>query len=225
MILTLCLWCVGFLLQAAPLQSADAVTNEYEDDIRKFEEQDRVSGTRTGRILFLGSSSIRLWDLNAHFPGLDVLNRGFGGSEISDSIFYYRRVVLPYRPRIIVFYAGDNDIANGKSSEQVLRDFTEFAEMVRASLPQTRVIYISIKPSPSRWRYIEDIRKANRLIERYAATKSFLTYLDVFSAMIRQDGSPRGDLFTEDDLHLNESGYRLWTAALRPLLLDHQNQK
>ncbi len=200
------------------LYGQPAVSNRFEEEIRKFEEQDRAAFPKPGQILFLGSSSIRLWDLPRYFPGLDVINRGFGGSEIADSVYFMDRIVVPYRPRTIVFYAGDNDIASGKTAEQVARDFQAFSDAVHQRLPSTRIIYISIKPSPSRWALVETMREANRLIEAQARQTDFIRYLDIDSPMIGEDGRPKANLFVEDKLHLNDAGYTLWTSRLRPLL-------
>ncbi len=190
----------------------------WDKDIAAFEQRDREKRPVQRAILFVGSSSIRLWDLPKYFPGLDVLNRGFGGSEIIDSVHFAPRIVLKYRPRIIVFYAGDNDIAAGKKPEQVARDFRAFIKAVRGELPETKIIYIAIKPSIQRWRLIDRIREANRQIEAICKAGQHLAYLDIATPMLGKDGKPRPELFRRDGLHLNDRGYRLWTALLMPHL-------
>ncbi len=199
-----------------------ASANRFENDIAAFEAQDRAASPRQGQILFLGSSSIRLWDLARHFPDLDLLNRGFGGSEISDSIYFFDRVVLPYRPRAIVFYAGDNDIAGGKEPARVATDFRQFAEKAHAALPLSRILYLAIKPSPIRWHLADSIRQANDAIRRFAEGTSYIEYVDFYQPMIGPDGRPKPELFTDDNLHLNEAGYRLWTDLLRPRLTTNR---
>lgn len=137
-------------------------------------------------------------------------------SELADSVQYADRIVIPYHPRRIVLYAGDNDIAAGKSPERVLGDFQAFVEKVRASLPDVPISFIAIKPSLARWPLVEKIRQANRLVERYARDKKGLDYIDVFSPMLGPDGKPRQELFRQDGLHLNRAGYDLWVSIIAP---------
>ena len=127
--------------------------NRFAGEISAFEQWDNKNSFPADAVLFVGSSTIRMWQTRASFPDLPVINRGFGGSHISDINFYFKRVVSPYKPKVIVFYAGDNDIASGKSAQQVLDDFRRFVEMVRNQLPRTPIIFISIKPSESRWNF------------------------------------------------------------------------
>ena len=139
------------LVAVASAQSQKAPAPEsWEPSIQKFEEADRQHPAEKGGVLFIGSSSIRLWEsLAADFPDVKVLNRGFGGSQIVDSTYYVGRIVVPYRPRMIVLYAGDNDLASGRSPEQVADEFKEFVERVRRDLPAVRIAFMSIKPSSS----------------------------------------------------------------------------
>lgn len=192
--------------------------NQWENAIRAFEESDKSSPPPSGAILFVGSSSIRMWDLPSSFPELKVINRGFGGSQIADSVTFASRIVIPYKPKVIVFYAGDNDINAGKTPETVLKDFQTFVGIVRDKLPGTRIIFISIKPSISRWHLVEKMRTANKLIRTFAETEERLQFLDVDAPMIGPDGRPRRELFVADGLHLSPAGYRLWTSLLLPHL-------
>jgi lysophospholipase L1-like esterase len=193
------------------------VSDKWEKDIAAFEAQDAKSPPPKNAVLFVGSSSIRLWNLKESFPAIDTINRGFGGSELADSVHYARRIVIPHAPRVVVLYAGDNDIANGKSPERVFRDFKQFVDVIQAALPKTKVVYIGIKPSIKRWALIEPIRQANRLIREYiAAQKSeTLVFVDVDQPMLDADGKPRADLLLDDGLHLNKKGYEMWTRLLR----------
>ena len=152
------------------------------------------------------------------FQEYKVINRGFGGSQIIDSVAFADRIVIPYKPRMILLYAGDNDIAAGKSPEEVLADFKAFTRKVCPILSETKVAFISIKPSPSRWQFAEKIKAANRLIEDFCKQDERLIYIDVFNPMLGADGKPRPELFVEDMLHLNHKGYGLWTATIRPRL-------
>ncbi len=152
------------------------------------------------------------------FPGLYTIQRGFGGAELSDVIRYAPRIVLPYRPRLIVLYAGENDLAAGKSAMEVFREYQAFVTLVRRTLPETRIVFVSIKPSPSRWALADQMREANGLIRRHGINDPRLSFVDVFTPMLGPDGKPREELFVADRLHMNERGYRLWTEILRPIL-------
>jgi lysophospholipase L1-like esterase len=190
--------------------------SKWENAIRAFEDQDKKSPPPKHALLFVGSSSIRMWDLPKYFPNLPVINRGFGGSHISDSVEFTSRIVIPYQPQIIVFYAGDNDLNFGKSPETVLKDFQAFVKGVHDRLPDTRIIFIAIKPSPARWLLAEKQREANRLIRAFIETDKRLDHVDVEPAMLGADGKPRAELFVKDQLHLNDAGYKLWTSLLMP---------
>lgn len=183
----------------------------FAKDIEAFEAADAKSPPPQNAVLFLGSSSIRLWtNLSADFPDVPVINRGFGGSTIPDSTRYVERIVVPYHPRQIIFYAGDNDIAAFHSPQQVLADFQALVQKIHAALPDTRIDFISIKPSILRWVLIGKIREANRLIEEYGKTSDKLGYIDVFTPMLTASGLPRSEFFQLDGLHLNRKGYELW---------------
>ncbi len=210
----------AFLLLPLLLLSAEKeeVQNKWEETIEKFEKQDQSNPPPENAILFLGSSSIRGWDLDKYFPKRKMINRGFGGSHIADSVEYAHRIVLPYKPRIIVFYAGDNDIAAGKSPNTVLNDFKEFVKIVHEELPETRIVFIAIKPSIKRWQLAEKMREANALIKGFIKRDQRLYFVDIDTPMIGKDGHPRKELFIEDGLHLNHKGYKLWTKLVKPYL-------
>ena len=198
----------------------------FETEIAAFEASDQVQPPPRGAVLFMGSSSIRLWEsLARDFPGLAVINRGFGGSKVAESTRVADRIAIPYRPNRIVFYAGDNDIADGLSPERVLEDFRGFVAKVRAALPGTAISFVSIKPCTARWRHAAAVRRANGLIRDYVRYRPGLDYIDVFTPMLGPDGLPRRELLREDGLHLSAEGYRLWreviAARLKPgLVLD-----
>jgi lysophospholipase L1-like esterase len=200
------------LLGAAPPAPAP-----FENEIRAFEASDAKAAPRKDAVLFIGSSSIRLWkSLADDFPNLKVINRGFGGSQVSDSVRYADRIVLPYRPKLIVFYAGDNDLAAGKSPQRVVADFQEFVSKVHGALPDARILYVSIRPSVARWHLWGRQWFTNELIRKYADADSTVDYIDVVPALLGPDGRPRADLLVADRLHLNDDGYRAWTAVIRP---------
>ena len=202
----------GFGLHAA------AQADPWAKELAAFESQDRAAPQATGGIVFVGSSSIRLWDLGRHFPRANAINRGFGGSEIADSVSHVDLLVLRHKPRTVVFYAGDNDIAAGKSPQAVADAFKAFAGKVHAALPQTRIAFIGIKPSVQRWGMIAQIRKANALVRDYCDTDDRLGFVDVDGPMVGWDGKPRKDLFIDDGLHLSPKGYALWTILVEPFL-------
>ena len=159
-----------------------------------------------------------MWKTDKWFPDARVLNRGFGGSQISDVNRYADRIVLNYRPRVIVFYAGDNDVAQGKSAERVFEDFKAFADRVAERLPETHLVYLPIKPSPSRWTRWPTAREANAKVAEYLQSRPQFHYADIATPMLDKDGQPRAELFVADRLHLNEDGYKLWTVIVQPLI-------
>lgn len=196
----------------------------FESEIAAFEASDRHSPPPSGAVLFVGSSSIRLWTtLQRDFPEIDVINRGFGGSQLADSVRYAPRIVIPYRPRLVVLYAGTNDINAGKTPDQVFKDFQAFVDAVHASLPGTWIAYISINPAVSRWKKEAQFLEANRLIEDYVRSADskelHLSYLDSHSKLLDAAGQPRPDILRADGLHLNSKGYALWASILRPQIL------
>lgn len=212
---------VGLNLRGRAADPTPPAENRFEKDIAKFEAADKDSEKKPpaeGQILFVGSSSIRLWKLADSFPKLDALNRGFGGAHTSDCVHFANRIVTPYKPRQIVFYAGDNDLNAGKSPEQVAKDFQAFIELVRKDLPEVPVLYLSIKPSPSRTRLLEKQKAANKLLREYCERHPHLTFVDVFALMVDREGQPKPELFRDDKLHLNEAGYKIWAEKLEPLL-------
>ena len=191
----------------------------FDDEILAFEAADKTQTPPTGAILFAGASSIRLWSTLAEdFPNLTVINRGFGGSMLSDNIFFADQIVIPYKPKLIVIQAGGNDINNGKSPEQVASDFKAYVAKVREKLPQTRILYLSINPSPARWAQADKQKEANRLIKEYCSSGSNLGFIDIYDAMLGTDGKPVADLFVEDQLHPNAAGYKLRTKLILPHL-------
>lgn len=192
----------------------------WEPTIRKFEAQDRVAPPPRNGVVFVGSSSIVRWNLRESFPDLGVaaINRGFGGSQLEDSVKYADRIVIPYKPRVVVLYAGDNDIEAGATPAEIAGQFFAFDRKVHAALPQTRIVFVSIKPSLRRWRWMDGIRAANARIQEYCANHPNLAYLDIVPKMLSPGGEPRRELLVEDGLHMTPAGYAIWNDALRPLL-------
>ncbi len=190
----------------------------FQPEIDEFAVWDRKNRAPERPVLFVGSSSIRLWPTAQSFPECPIVNRGFGGAHVSDVAYFYDDIVMRYRPPAIVVYAGDNDIAAGKSPDQVLSDFAELLDRVHRDLPETTLIYLAIKPSPSRWRHWRDMEAVNRRIEELAGSEDGLLYVDTATPMFGDGGTPREELFVTDLLHLNQTGYELWSSILGPYL-------
>lgn len=204
---------------AVILSPAVPAPSQWEPDIAQFEAQDRASPPRPGSIVFVGSSSIRMWTtLDRDFPGLPVLNRGFGGSEAGDVAQFAERIVVPYKPPVVVFYAGDNDLAADKTPAQVLAAFQSFVATIHRDLPATRVVFISIKPSIARWSIVDKMRQANSLVRDYVRTDDRLAYVDVFTPMLDISGQPRRELYLEDGLHMTPAGYVIWRDLIAPVI-------
>ena len=193
--------------------------DRWESAIKAFEDQDLKTPPAAGTNVFVGSSSIRMWKLDASFPKHTVINRGFGGSQLGDSARYAERIAMPYKPRVVVVYAGDNDLNAGKSPEVVLADYQSFRDKIHAALPETKIVFVSIKPSPSRWKLREKALEANRLIRSEIEQGRGQVFIDVWTPMLGDDGMPRAELFLKDQLHMNESGYEIWTKLVEPHLV------
>jgi lysophospholipase L1-like esterase len=213
----------ALLLFAAPGHGREApAADQWRAEIDALTANDRSQPPPRHGVLFVGSSSIRMWTtLAADFPGVPVINRGFGGSMIPDSTRHAGRIVVPYRPKLIVLYAGDNDIDGGHSPRQVIADFKAFVARVRRDLPHVAVAFVSIKPSVARARLWPRMREANAGIERWAATQRRVRCVDVASRMLDAQGRPRPELLREDGLHMTAAGYAIWIAALEPVLAEY----
>ena len=200
--------------------ASPAAPSRWQAAFDRFAADDALHPHPPGGVLFVGSSSIRLWnDLEDQFGNLPVvIKRGFGGSQLSDCVKHLSRLVLHYQPKTVLVYAGDNDLAAGTAPQEVLRRFVAFVDGVRAALPDTRIAYISIKPSPARVALLPEIRATNALIHDYASQAPNVDYIDVYTPMLGADGLPRGELFRGDALHLNADGYALWKRVIAPHL-------
>lgn len=202
--------------QAEPNVQPDP--KRFEKTIADFEKWDSKNSFPPNGVLFVGSSSIVMWQTRRAFEGLPVINRGFGGSHISDVNFYFKRVVAPYKPQVIVFYAGDNDIDSGKSADQVVADYQQFVKMVKAQMPHTTIIFISLKPTESRWSLWPVEQQANEMIRLFCEKDDRLVFIDAASVLLNDSGKPNPDYFLSDKLHLNNKGYQKWNELLRPVI-------
>ena len=194
----------------------------WQPDIDRLVADDSAQPPPQKGVLFVGSSSIRMWrTLAADFPGVPVINRGFGGSAIADSTYWAGRIIVPYHPRLIVMYAGDNDIAEGDTPAQVCDEFKAFVARVRRDLPVAAIAYISIKPSLARAASWPQMRDANRRIADWSRKQPGITFVDVAARMLDPNGKPRPELFRADGLHMDAAGYAIWVQALKPVLARH----
>jgi lysophospholipase L1-like esterase len=208
-------------LASTPAQRAkgSAQADRWEETMAAFAAADLRKAPPAGGVLFVGSSSIRLWDkLEEQFEAVPVVKRGFGGSRLSDCVKYLDRLVIKYRPRLVMVYAGDNDLAEGGTPQDILSRFKAFTEGVHKRLPKTEIAFISIMPSPARRALIDQARVANELVRAYADAHPQVEYVDIFTPMLTADGTPRAELFRKDSLHLNDAGYALWRKVMRPFV-------
>lgn len=210
---------LGLLLFSSTKLFAVEEPTRREKEIQHFASSDKTNPPPQGAVLFVGSSSIRLWKtLAADFPRHRVINRGFGGSQLDDSVHYFNRIIAPYNPKLIVLYAGGNDINAGKSPAQIFDAFTNFVAKTHKTLPETRVAYISIAPNPARWSQVARVKAANQLIKEFTEKDEKLAFINVFPAMLGKNGNPKPDIFQKDGLHMNAQGYAIWRSLVQPYL-------
>lgn len=218
------------LIVSSSLKTAGAQTVDdpdplrFEEEINQFEEFDSKNSFPEDAILFVGSSSIRMWKTAEAFPDVPVINRGFGGSHFSDLLYYYDKLVLPYDPSAVVLYEGDNDVASGKSNDQVFEDYLEFTNRLSSDFPDARLVFVPIKPSSSRWELWPQMKEANQRIKEHMSENDQFYYVDLASPILGSDGTPDDFLFLDDLLHLNANGYAKWNTAIRPTLEELMNQ-
>lgn len=204
---------------------AEKPASRWTKSIQAFEKQDAETTPAKNGVLFVGSSSIRMWDTDSSFPELNVINRGFGGSQTSDVLEFLDELVLKHEPRVVVFYCGDNDIAAKKTPARVKKDIHTFFNRVHEQLPETSIVYIPIKPSVSRWKMWEDMSEVNQAVEQSAEEKSWLYYCDTATPLLDDDGKPMPKLFKSDGLHLSDEGYALWNEQVEKTLQQIDKQK
>ena len=209
--------CLAFVFTAMNTHAQEVDPGRFENAIKSFKSWDSKNSFPSDANLFVGSSSVRRWMTAKTFPDNVIINRGFGGSHLSDINFYFDSVVKPYDSPSIFVYAGDNDIGEGKSAERVLADFESFVSLVEAQSTRKQIHFLSIKPSKARWEFWPEMDRANQLIRDMADEKANVIYVDMASMLLDDAGQPR-DVFVDDGLHLNWRGYRLWAEAISPYL-------
>jgi lysophospholipase L1-like esterase len=213
---------IALLIAAhAPLNGLGTEHNfgKWEKEVAAYERMDRTNPPPKDGVLFIGSSTIRLWkSLAQDFPNHRVINRGFGGSEIVDSTHFADRLIFPHRPKMIFLRAGGNDLWAGKSPEQVFGDFKDFVAAIHATLPETEIAFISLSPSIARWKQAEAERNVNRLVQEHAKQNSRLRFIDTDDMVLGADGKPRAELFVADKLHFSDEGYKLLKERVGPYL-------
>jgi lysophospholipase L1-like esterase len=197
-------------------------TPAFWSDIQNFKKQDSVQSPPQHAILFVGSSSFTKWsDVQSYFPGYTIINRGFGGSSLPDVIRYENDVIFKYNPKQIVIYCGENDIAGSSevTGQIVFERFEQLFKDIRAKYPTVPIIYISMKPSPSRWSMKDKMIEGNKLIKKFLEMQKKTVFVNVWNGMLGADGKPKPDIFIEDKLHMNAKGYAIWQKKLKPLLV------
>lgn len=193
--------------------------DRFEAEIKKFEEADKAQMPPKGAVLFVGSSSIRLWNTLARdFDPMPVINRGFGGSTIPEVMHYADRIIYKYQPGVIVFYCGENDIAESTAPPVAFQDFKKFIGEKEENLPGTPVVFISAKPSPARWQLWNELQQFNSMVLQFAQNRPDLHYVDISGTLLTAGGEPDSTLFVEDQLHLNGRGYGKWAGVLKQVL-------
>jgi lysophospholipase L1-like esterase len=215
-VLVFILFVISFAVQLSAQEKP-----RYWDDVQVIKQYDNLYAPPAHPILFIGSSSIRKWDdLERTFADFVVMNRGIGGAVVNDIIYYANDIVFPYQPRQIVMYVGENDIVNEATTADSIFVMTKkLLQIIRSKLPEVPIIYLSIKPSPSREKYIGKAIAANTLISNYILKEKNIRFLDIFHPMLNAEGKPIPELFQKDMLHMNLKGYAIWRKAIKPLLL------
>ncbi len=213
----------ALLLATAPAllsgQVADPDPTRYAEKIEEFAAYDAKNSFPADATVFVGASSIVRWNTGDRFPGMPLINRGFGGSQMSDLVYYVQETVLKYAPRTVVVYEGDNDTNAGKRSQQILEDYQEFVQTVLTAQPSTRLVILSIKPSLKRWDVWPHMQESNAAIEAYAQRDARVDFVDIGTALLGAHGEPNPEFFVSDGLHLSAAGYDIWDEIVMEALM------
>jgi len=205
---------------AAQAQVQPVNPAQWAPELRAFSRQDSLTPPPARPILFYGSSSVRKWEtLEQDFPGRPVLNRGFGGSRFPEALYYFDKLVVAYNPRQVILYEGDNDIGSGATPQEVFRSFLAFEKLMQQRLPKVPLVFLAIKPSPSRWALYPQVQEANGLIQAYiTAHPKYLRYVDTATPLLGANGRPQPQFYVSDSLHMTPAGYEVWQRAVKPAL-------
>jgi lysophospholipase L1-like esterase len=213
---------LSFIFSLLSVVTLQAQQPAFLNEIQEFKKRDSLNPPPKNAILFVGSSSFRMWNnVQEMFPGYTIINRGFGGSSLPDVIRYANDIILPYQPKQVVIYCGENDIASDVSDVEVTERFKTLFNLLRKQMPGLPIVFVSMKPSPSREKYFTVIKQANQMIYNFLWQQSQVGYVDVFSRMLDADGKANRSLFLQDMLHMNQEGYKIWQDAIRPYLLKN----
>ncbi len=216
------------LVALAALHAAEpaAIPHAFEKDIEAFKAGDKKSPPKANAILFVGDSTFTRWTtIHDDLPGYTVINRGFGGSTLADLLYFFDRVVVPYKPRMIVVQEGGNDIHGGRTPEQFLADVKAFMAKVRAAMPDVPIVFGGIASNSARWSEAETRRQANKLVKEYLATEKNVVFVDFFDALLGPDGKPNDDLVIADHMHPSPAGYQLRVKLIKPFLGEQDVKK
>lgn len=216
-------WLLISVIAACNLFAKDSLVTDpdpkrFQNEIDNFIQWDKKNSFVNDAVLFVGSSSIRMWKTHSAFPQYPVINRGFGGAHIPDVIFYYDKVIKKYNPGLIVFYCGDNDISSDIPVQQVFDDYLQLIGKIKNDFPDVKFIFISVKPSGSRWEYWHAMNELNEKIEKYNKQDENLFYIDLADPLLNSEDAPNDEFYLNDKLHLSEKGYEVWKSILGKLL-------
>lgn len=207
------------LISKVSVFSQNDPQTRWDKSIAQYEHKDSVSKPEPGGILMLGSSSFTIWqDVGDYFPGKNMVNRGFGGSQMSDVLYFKERLILPYRPKQIVIYEGENDIAAGEKPDSIFAELKQLVNWTRGQLPGIQISIVSMKPSPKRWELKETLLEMNKKLKQFAAENEDIDFINIWEPLIEPDGVPVNENYREDLLHLNANGYKIWKKAMTPYL-------
>lgn len=215
---TLLTFLVSLLLAAGAIQAQQP---PFYNEIQQFKKQDSISFPPKNAILFVGSSSFRKWeDVQSYFPNYTIINRGFGGSVLPDVIRYANDIIIPYHPKQVLVYCGDNDLASSDTitPQIVTNRFKQLFYIIRSKLPQANIAFVSIKPSPSRSQLMSKMEQTNSRVQAFLKTQKNTSFIDVFHPMLLPNGKPMPAIFLQDSLHMNANGYAIWKKAIEPKL-------
>lgn len=202
--------------------SSDLIAQDplkFKAEVNEISKISVVQDTVPTYIVFTGSASIRLWkDIETYFPGKKIINSGIGGSQLSDILFYNQRLIINFKPKQIFIYGGDNDLEARGCPGTILKNAKTLVESIRKALPQTEIVFISIKPCPARWEQRAEQRELNYLLKQYASQTTYVKYIDIWTKMVDINGHLRDDLYLENGLHMNKTGYDIWAAEIRKVI-------